>query len=263
MVEAREPLVGLLTSWDQASSRSGIGLRLSVGLHALAITLVAALPFLGPARLPDLTPVTASRILLGPPLAAAAPLPLGSPDAPRRRPQPAVPDERARPQPIVAPDVLVQPVEVEAPLLPEAGVPESLQAGSPEGRPNGIAEGDRLGKDGGVAGGSRDGVAGGEPWGWDTGGGPVRDYDRGPRLVHRTRPVYPHDAFVQKVQGEVLLEILIDATGEVTRTRVLQSIPQLDAAAMRCVKEWRFEPALRGGRPVAIIAHAPVRFSIY
>jgi TonB family protein len=258
MVEAREPLVELMTSWGQASPRSGIGLRLSVGVHALAIAVVVALPLLAPVPPPELTRAVAFRIPLMP-VAAAAPLPLGSEAASHRRPQPTVPDEHTRPQPTVVPDVLVPPVET--PLQPEPGVPESLQAGSPDGHRDGIEEGDRRGKEGGVAGGDPNGVPGGSPWG--TGVEPTADFDRGPRLVHKTRPVYPHDAFVGKIQGEVLLEILIDSTGRVARARVLQSIPQLDAAAIRCVNEWSFEPALRQGRPVAIIAHAPVRFSIY
>jgi TonB family protein len=259
MVEARAPLAGLLTSWGRASARSGIGLPLSIALHALGIALIVAISLVGPDAQPELMRPPVLRIPLGLPLAAAAPLPLGSENALRRRSQPTVPDEDARPQPVVAPDVLVQPVE--APLQPEAGAPESLQAGIPDGRPNGIEEGDRRGRDGGVAGGDPNGIPGGVPWG--TGFEPVKDYDRGPRLVVQTRPMYPQAAFVQKIEGEVLLELLIDDTGRVARARVLQSIPQLDAAALRCVEAWRFEPARRAGRAVAVIAHAPVSFRIY
>jgi TonB family protein len=75
-------------------------------------------------------------------------------------------------------------------------------------------------------------------------------------------PVYPHDAFVKKVEGEVLLEIVIDPAGHVVRARELRSIPLLDAAAIACVNEWLFQPAVKHGRPVLTLAHAPVRFRI-
>ena len=56
---------------------------------------------------------------------------------------------------------------------------------------------------------------------------------------------------------------LIDSTGRVVRARVLQSVPLLDAAALRTVYEWVFQPAIKHGRPVATIAHAPIAFRIY
>jgi hypothetical protein len=52
-------------------------------------------------------------------------------------------------------------------------------------------------------------------------------------------------------------EILIDSTGS-----VIQSIPELDAAAIECVKTWLFRPAKKDGKPVATIAHAPVSFRV-
>jgi protein TonB len=59
------------------------------------------------------------------------------------------------------------------------------------------------------------------------------------------------------------LEILIDVTGRVAGVRVLRSISSLDDAAVRTVREWRFEPAVRHGRPVPVLAWTPVRFAIY
>jgi protein TonB len=78
-----------------------------------------------------------------------------------------------------------------------------------------------------------------------------------------TRPVYPQEAFIKKIEGIVELEILIDASGKVVRARVIRSIPLLDAAAIQTVYQWVFEPALKNGRPVATLASAPVGFRIY
>jgi outer membrane biosynthesis protein TonB len=37
----------------------------------------------------------------------------------------------------------------------------------------------------------------------------------------------------------------------------------LDAAALQTVYQWIFHPAVKHGRPVPTIAHAPVAFRIY
>jgi protein TonB len=48
----------------------------------------------------------------------------------------------------------------------------------------------------------------------------------------------------------------------VSKARVVRSIPELDAAALACVKEWRFRPAMKAGQPVATVASAPITFTI-
>jgi protein TonB len=64
----------------------------------------------------------------------------------------------------------------------------------------------------------------------------------------RARPEYPHDAFTKKIEGVVVVEILIDDTGRVARMRIVQSVPLLDAAALDAVRQWIFLPAVRHGR---------------
>jgi TonB family protein len=96
-----------------------------------------------------------------------------------------------------------------------------------------------------------------------TGDSPILDYDRAPRLIRQTKPQYPQEAFVKKIEGVVLVEMLIDNSGRVAGARVLKSVPLLDAAALQTVKQWVFAPAMKRGRPVATIAHAPVTFRIY
>jgi len=58
------------------------------------------------------------------------------------------------------------------------------------------------------------------------------------------------------------VEILIDKTGRVVKSRVVKSIPGLDAAAIQCVMEWQFRPAQAAGQPVATVASAPITFRI-
>jgi TonB family protein len=91
---------------------------------------------------------------------------------------------------------------------------------------------------------------------------PVMDYDQAPRAIKITRPTYPREAFDKKIEGTVIVEILIDSTGRVARARVIQSVPLLDAAAVRTVYQWAFSPAVKHGRPVPTLAHAPIVFVI-
>jgi protein TonB len=117
------------------------------------------------------------------------------------------------------------------------------------------------GVEGGVVGGVPGGVLGGVIGG--AGNGPVSDFDRPPRPLRQTKPRYPQDAFVKKVEGTVLVEFVIDAEGRVAAARVRQSVPLLDAAALEAVREWIFTPAFKHGVPVASAALAPVVFRIY
>ncbi len=78
-----------------------------------------------------------------------------------------------------------------------------------------------------------------------------------------TRPQYPDAAYAAKVEGMVVLAILVGEEGEVAYAEVVQSIPVLDNAALACVREWQFEPMRVAGIPRATVAHAPVAFRIY
>ncbi len=89
---------------------------------------------------------------------------------------------------------------------------------------------------------------------------PGQRYDLAPIPAHITEPEYPEEARRRGLHGTVVVEFLIDASGRVSRARVVQSIPELDGAALDCVRTWRFKPALRGGKPIATTARAPLRF---
>ena len=93
--------------------------------------------------------------------------------------------------------------------------------------------------------------------------GPWSDlHDEPPRAVRITQPEYPDNAYRQRIQGTVVVEILISASGEVVHAEIRRSIPALDAAALDCVKQWLFNPARLHGRPVPTLAQAPVGFRI-
>jgi protein TonB len=246
---------GLVVS-NPAPSRGWFGLRESLVAHTAILSLAVLVPILWPSPAPE-HPDYIRALLYDPPPPPPPPLPKGSAMIEKAKPaEPVTPDVKPQKPVFTQP---VQPHEHE--LKSEARLPESEQAGSPSGSDFGVNEGMEGGVEGGVVGGVPGGVLGGVIGG--TGDGPVMDYDQPPRLLSQLKPQYPQEAFVKKIEGTVIVEILIDSTGAVVRARILQSIPALDAAALQTVKEWRFAPAMKRGRPVATIAQAPVTFRIF
>jgi protein TonB len=251
----------LVTSVPKKRGRLGRLFGSSAALHLVAALLLIFVPVFTPPDLPERDYIRA--LLYDPPPPPPPPLPKGTrlrEEPVKPEPQKPVVEEPEEEPEFTAPVEPETPTEV-AELRPEDTVSPDEQFGSEFGSDFGVPEGMEEGVDGGVVGGIPGGVLGGVLGG--TGTGPVMDYDRPPRIIKKTRPVYPQEAFVKKVEGTVMLEILIDSTGRVVRARVIQSVPMLDAAALQTVYQWLFEPAIKDGRPVATIANAPVSFRIY
>jgi protein TonB len=76
--------------------------------------------------------------------------------------------------------------------------------------------------------------------------------DREARAAYTPAVPYPPDARNRRQHGLVVVRIDIGADGLVTRVTLVQSsgVASLDQAVMETVQRWRFDPALRGGRPV-------------
>lgn len=74
--------------------------------------------------------------------------------------------------------------------------------------------------------------------------------------------VYPDQAQAAGIQGGVQAEIVIDPEGIVTDARIVKSIPLLDEAALRAVRDWRFEPTMVDGQPVPVRMVVTVNFTL-
>jgi protein TonB len=82
-----------------------------------------------------------------------------------------------------------------------------------------------------------------------------------PRLTHQTKPRYPKAPYAAWIQGTVGLEAVVEADGTVGEVAVIASLhPDLDAAAMACVRQWRFRPATRDGTPVPVVLKFEISF---
>jgi periplasmic protein TonB len=72
-------------------------------------------------------------------------------------------------------------------------------------------------------------------------------------------PVYPEQALKERVRGLVVLRVLVSETGVPVEVQVERGArADLTAAAIAAARQWRFEPARKGGR--AVRTFATVRF---
>jgi protein TonB len=77
-------------------------------------------------------------------------------------------------------------------------------------------------------------------------------------------PNYPRVAQRRRYQGTVLLDVLVDTTGNAIQVRVAQSsgYTVLDRSAKTDVQQWRFKPARRGFKPIEMWVQVPVRYEL-
>jgi TonB family protein len=62
------------------------------------------------------------------------------------------------------------------------------------------------------------------------------------KLLHSVPPVYPQAARDKHIEGDVVLELQIDAEGHVFDARVLSGPPELRSAALEDVLQWHYSP---------------------
>jgi periplasmic protein TonB len=85
-----------------------------------------------------------------------------------------------------------------------------------------------------------------------------------PKAVFQPNPEYAESARKKKIQGEVELSMIVTAEGTVRDATVTKSLDKdLDKKALEAVAKWKFEPATKDGKPVAIYIAATVEFRTY
>lgn len=162
-------------------------------------------------------------------------------------PPPAPPLFEPVPQVAAPPD----PVRVELPAVaPPLPTPAPIQPALTMGLPS-------LSGDFGVAFGTG-------MWGIEDMVYTLADIDAPPRAMVQVPPLYPAAARQSGLEGQVVLQFVVTAEGTVTDISVVRSEPGtlFVSAARAAVERWRFEPAQRGGVPVAVRVEIPVTFTL-
>ena len=99
---------------------------------------------------------------------------------------------------------------------------------------------------------------------------------RTPQVREQTRPVYPMKMRMTQVQATVLVDFFVTAEGAVVGLKAVKisTVPVLKdevemeahlefgAAASAAVAQWKFEPGLKDGKPVATHMQVPVVFTL-
>jgi TonB family protein len=141
--------------------------------------------------------------------------------------------------------------------LPVGGVSFGTSTGPGSG--GGVGEGVGTGIGPGTGPGFGPGAGGGIGGGVYRPGGSVTV----PRVLTQVRPSYTSEALAGRVQGPVVLELVVRADGHPADIRVLRSLdPGLDAQAIVAASQWRFDPGRLAGRPVDVQVVIVMDFSI-
>ena len=160
---------------------------------------------------------------------------------------------------------IVMPQNIKLPdtNLPNLGVPQSTQValasqgqGSGSGFGSGHGGGIGSGNGGGVGPGSGGGTGGGV---FHVGGGVAA-----PVLIYSVDPEFSDEARRAKYQGICVVDVVIDAQGNVQHARVVRPLGMgLDEKALEAVRQYRFKPAQYQGHSVPVELSVEVNFRIY
>src|SRR5271166_3383284 len=82
-------------------------------------------------------------------------------------------------------------------------------------------------------------------------------------ITFKPRPVYTDEGRQLKIEGEVLLDVVFSANGQIRIVRVLRGLGHgLDESAVRAAEKIQFKPALRDGHPADFEAVLRIEFQL-
>ncbi len=167
---------------------------------------------------------------------------------------------------LTAEPTVVIPPEVHLALnnLPTLGDPMSHLPSGPPSNGTGSGGGIGSGNGGGVGSGEGPGVGPGR--GGGIGGGVFRVGGgvSAPKALYAPDPEYSEEARKAKYQGTCVLWLVVGPDGRPRDIRIARSLGLgLDEKAMQAVKTWKFEPAMKDGKPVAVQINVEVEFRLY
>ena len=165
----------------------------------------------------------------------------------------------AEPTIVIPPDVHLAQLN-----MPNLGDPLSHLPSGPLSNGTGSGGGIGSGSGGGVGVGTGPGF--GEGRGGGVGGGVFRVGGgvSAPRVIYQPDPEYSEEARKAKYQGTCVLWLIVGPDGRPRDIKVSRTLGLgLDEKAVEAVKSWRFEPAMKDGKPVAVQINVEVSFRLY
>ena len=84
-----------------------------------------------------------------------------------------------------------------------------------------------------------------------------------PSLLFKVEPEYSEEARSAKLQGTVLLKLVIDTDGLAKNIQVLKSQGMgLDEQAVIAITQWKFKPGTKDGAPIPVLAQIEINFKL-
>jgi TonB family protein len=161
----------------------------------------------------------------------------------------------------VAPTIVAPPMMTLT--LPNLGDPASHVA-VPPSNGSGSAGGIGTGSGGSVGEGIGPGVGRGIGGGYGGGVYRVGGNVSAPRVLYAPDPDYSEEARKARYQGSVMLWLIVGPDGRPRNLQVARSLGMgLDQKAVEAVRSWKFEPAMKDGRPVSVQINVEVNFRLY
>jgi len=85
-----------------------------------------------------------------------------------------------------------------------------------------------------------------------------------PHPTYQPNPEYDDASRKAKVQGVVVLSMIVTKEGRTANLKIKKSLtPALDQKAIEAVSRWRFDPATKDGKPVAVLIAVETSFHLY
>lgn len=91
----------------------------------------------------------------------------------------------------------------------------------------------------------------------------LSEVDRIPRPIYRVAPVFPYEMKQAGISGSAELLFVCDAEGKVKQPRIkLSSHREFEEPSIQAIRQWRFEPGMKDGRPVNVRMFIPFHFNV-
>ncbi|MDA0577412.1 MAG: energy transducer TonB [Verrucomicrobia bacterium] len=92
----------------------------------------------------------------------------------------------------------------------------------------------------------------------------ISETDRMPRALARLAPLYPPQARMRRLEGDVIMEFVVTPEGAVKEATVVHAQPPgiFDQASLQAIQRWRFEPGMKGGEAVPVRVRQKLTFRL-
>ena len=275
------------TAFGERKARFGGAVGTSVATHLLiilgfwALTLIPAAVSTGPQNPPfdvtqlvflnqpgpggggggggNNTPDPPAKMQTKPVEKLAVPVTKPAPQTPPKE----IPKETPEP-PKLALNAPVKPMD--AGQIPQLGTIDAPAAPPTNAQGAGSGGGSGSSQNGTGAGSGRgSGLGEGEGGGFGGGAYNIGNGVSSPEILYKTQPQYTAEAMRAKIQGMALLSGIVAPDGTLQDIRIARSLDGtfgLDQEAIKCVRQWRFRPGMKSGRPVPVYVTIEVAFNL-